>query len=110
MILTDPSWGTLLIEVGAILSGIVLAAVWLRSSIVRQRTSELAALVETRGNTITDLREEIAGLRQEVASLRGAVDALERLRSEEIAAKAAEAILPFLFTSGERESLRRLIT
>lgn len=110
MILTDPSWGTLFVEIGAILSAIVLAAVWMRSSIARQRTGELAELVETRGNTIQDLREEIELLRVEVATLRGAVAALEKLRSEEIAAKTAETILPFLFTREERESLRRLIT
>lgn len=110
MIFGDPTWGSLLIEVGAIVTSIVLAAVWLRSSVAKQRTSELAALVETRGKTINDLRDEINNLRQEVASLRGAIDALERMRSEEIAARAAEAILPFLFTDSEREKLRRLIT
>lgn len=88
---------------------VALAAVWLRSSIAKQRTTELASLAETRGHTIDDLRSEMHSLRAEVAELKGALQALESMKVQEMADRAVEAIVPFLLTPEEKEKLRSLI-
>lgn len=79
---------------------IAAAAVWLRSTLAKQRTTELEHLVETRGLKIDDLQEEIDVLRQEMAEMRGEMSALHQLKTDEIARRTAEAVvgelLPFL--------------
>lgn len=99
----------ILVEVVAFAVTIGAAAVWLRSSIAKQRTSELAGLAETRGFVIDDLRSELHALRGEVAELKGALQALENMKVQEMADRAVEAIIPFLLTADEKEKLRSLL-
>lgn len=99
----------ILIEVVAFAVTIGAAAVWLRSSIAKQRTTELASLAETRGYVIDDLRTELQQLRSEVAELKGALQSLEALKVQEMADRAVEAIIPFLLTADEKEKLRSLL-
>lgn len=98
-----------LVEIVAFVVTVVLAALWLRSSIARQRTTELANLAETRGYVIDDLRTELQQLRGEVAELKGALQSLEALKVQEMADRAVEAIIPFLLTADEKEKLRTLL-
>lgn len=87
-------------QIVLIVAAIAGAAVWLRSQLQKQRTAELEKLAETRGERNKDLEAEIEELRQEMAELRGEMKFLRDLKTEEIAAATAQAVvgelLPFL--------------
>jgi ribosomal protein L29 len=73
------------INLGILLAGVVAAAIYIKSSIQKQRHDELENLAATRGNTIQDLRSEMEDLRREVAELRGQYNALQALKVDQIA-------------------------
>lgn len=64
---------------------VLAAAVWLKSTIVKQRHEELEQLAETRGERIRDQDEKIARLEEAVAELRGQVQAMQALKASQIA-------------------------
>ena len=78
----DPS---VLINLGLFVGSIAAAAVWLRSTLVKQRHEELELLVETRGNRIKDQDDRISELELRVANLAGQVETIQRLKAIEIA-------------------------
>ena len=84
-------WVSILILGGVIT--IIVAAVWLRSELVKQRQRELEGLVDTRGERITDLEKEIDALKVQMHEVRGEVNFLMNLKTGEIAAATAEAVL-----------------
>jgi len=61
------------------------AAVWLKSSLVKQRHEDLELLAETRGERIKDQDKRIADLEKSVSELRGQMQAIQALKSVEIA-------------------------
>ncbi len=75
----------LLITVVAVIGAIVLAAVYIKSQVVKQAQGELEILVDTRGERVKDLETEVKDLRREVDELRGEVKALQGLKATEIA-------------------------
>jgi len=83
-----------------IVSSVVAAAVWLKSTLQKQRTKDLTQLVDTRGERIHDLEKEITELRTEMAELRGEMNAVLKLQTEEIALATAKEVViqltPFL--------------
>lgn len=85
-----------LITVGATLVAIVAAAVWLRSSLVRQNQDELARLAQTRGERIEDLEKEVQELREHVLRLEGQVQALMSFKTEDVADAVEERLRPIL--------------
>jgi 50S ribosomal subunit-associated GTPase HflX len=64
---------------------VAAAAVWLKSSLVKQRHEELENLAETRGHRVADLEHRVQELHDQVAELRGEVRAIQDLKAEEIA-------------------------
>lgn len=61
------------------------SAVWLKSTLVKQRASELAELAETRGDRIADLESEVHLLELRISKLEGAYQALQTIKATEIA-------------------------
>lgn len=74
-----------LVNVAGVLVAVAAGAIWLRSTLVRQRHEELADLAKTRGDRIEDLEKEQQDMKNEVAELRGQVKVLRSLKSDEIA-------------------------
>lgn len=70
----------------------VLAAVWLRSELVKQRHKELEELVETRGNRISDLKAQIDRQGREIKALQSKVETLEELFTTDIAERVAAKV------------------
>lgn len=72
---------------------VVAAAVWLKSSLVKQRHQELENLAATRGERVGDLEARIEELRSKVAALRSEVDALYKLKAVEIGTVAGDRVV-----------------
>lgn len=85
-----------ILDVGLILVGIVAAAVWLKSALVKQRHEELSNLVDTRGETIQDQALRITELETRVAKLEAAYEALQGLKASEIADEVVSRLSPKL--------------
>lgn len=66
-------------------AGIIAAAIYIKSALVRQRHEELQGLADTRGKRIEDLEHEIRQLTQKLSQLEGRVAALQGLKATEIA-------------------------
>lgn len=75
---------------------VAAAAVWLRSSLTKQRHEELENLAVTRGHRVADLELRVQELHDQVAELRGQVRAIQDLKAEEI----ADAVVAKLATGG----------
>lgn len=69
----------------SILTAIVGGAVYIKSSLVRQRSDELSELAATRGDRILDLEAEVHRMQERIAKLEGAYEALEGLKVDKIA-------------------------
>ena len=81
----NPFNWSLLIQLVGFFIIVASAAVWLKSSLVKQRHMELEELADTRGKTIEDLKNKVASLESEMATLRGQMQALQGLKATEIA-------------------------
>lgn len=79
---------------------VIAAAVWLKSSLVKQRHEELEGLAETRGERVTDLENEVKRLAGEIESLKGQMLAIQSLKVREIADQVVAQILPFMTQQG----------
>ena len=64
---------------------VAAAAVWLRSTLVKQRHEELEALAETRGERIKDQDARIRELELKVEKLAGQIEAIQKIKATEIA-------------------------
>lgn len=97
MILRDAH---LIWEAALVIATVIGAAVWLRSSLVKQGHAELLELAETRGERIEDLQAEIDELRKEMHEMRGEMKFLHEMKTKEIASAAAREVViqlrPFL--------------
>ena len=81
-------------EVLAVMAAVAAAAIWLRSTLVKQRHKELEDLADTRGERIHDLHTEITELRAEMNELRGELNAIKNLKMRELAeVTAAEVVV-----------------
>jgi TolA-binding protein len=76
---------SVLIQIAGFAVIVGAAAVWLKSSLAKQRHEDLELLAETRGERIKDQDKRIADLEQSVSELRGQMQALQGLKSLEIA-------------------------
>lgn len=81
------------------LAAIVGAVAFLRAAWKRTTETELRNLVEARGQVIEDLRAEIHEQRKEierlsekVAEMHGQIEALQRIKSQEIAVEVARLL------------------
>lgn len=83
---------TVLIQVAGFAITVGLAAVWLRSALVKQRHEELENLAETRGERVTDLEARVTELQQKVAELQGQMTAMQSLKASEIADAVVEKL------------------
>lgn len=73
------------IELGLFVVAVVGAAVWLKSSLVKQRHEELENLAQTRGDRVADLETRVEELQREVSRLSAKYEVLEQLKAEDIA-------------------------
>lgn len=83
-----------------LLIAVIAGAVWLRSSLVKQRHEELEDLAETRGQRIEDLQQRVAELEEWKTLMTGKFEALESLKVQQIVDGVVAAILP-LVESGD---------
>lgn len=72
---------------------VALAAIWVRSALVKQHHRELEELVETRGNRISDLKAQIDRQGAEIKQLQAKVTALDDLFTSDIAERVAAKVL-----------------
>lgn len=89
----------LLVEIGLILTGIIVAAVYIKSALVRQRHEELEDLAETRGQRVDDLKDKVADLSQRLATMEGKIEALEQLKVDQIVAGVVSGVREVLAES-----------
>lgn len=75
---------------------VALSAVWLRSSLVKQRQSELAELANTRGDRIEDLEKELRAMEIRLSTLEGAYAGLQAMKATEIADEVMTRLAPHL--------------
>lgn len=85
-------WGEALFLLVAVVTG----AVWLRSSLTKQRHEELEELAETRGQRIEDLQQRVAELEEWKQLMTGKFEALESLKVQQIVDGVVSAILPLV--------------
>lgn len=90
--------GNALIFLGIAFVGFVI----LRSSLVKQRSSELADLAETRGETISDLEKKVDTMQLEIKVLQGQLQAYQSLKAEEIAIEVARLLKPTIDRIGNQ--------
>lgn len=79
---------------------VALAAIWLRSELVKQRHRELEELAETRGNRIEDLKAQVDRQGGQITALKAKVDTLEELFTTDIAERVAAKVMGHLEASG----------
>lgn len=72
---------------------------YVRSTRTKQIMQELQGLAEVRGQSNEELRHEVEQLRIEVANVRGQMEALQRLKAQEIALEMARLIDPNILTA-----------
>lgn len=84
------------VEIATFASVVALAAVWLRSSLVKQRHEELEELAQTRGERIEDLKARIEELETWKDRMEGKFEALESLKVEQIVDGVAAAVIPVI--------------
>ena len=66
-------------------AGVVLAAsIYLRSTLSKQRTTELEELASTRGQRIDDLERKVEVLSEHISKLEGQIDMLTALKTDAI--------------------------
>ena len=91
-----PVWAQLLISF-VLFSGVASAALVVGISAVRkQRTEELAGLVETRGKHITDLENKVSKLTADLEQVKGQLEAYQAIKAQEIALEVARMLAPML--------------
>ncbi len=73
-----------------------VAAVYIRSAVVRARHEELQALANTRGDRITDLEAKVGRLEGKVTELEILLAGQAALVTEDIATRVAELLAPRL--------------
>ncbi len=78
----------------------LIGALRFKSGLAKARQEETDDLVETRGQKIMDLREEVRGLTALVHRLEAKVQALEDQNIERIADAVADRVRPMLNTGG----------
>ncbi len=76
---------TLIITLVFFAGAMAAAAVYIKSSVVKQAHAEWRLLADSRGERNKDLETEVAELRREMDELRGEVKALQGLKATEIA-------------------------
>lgn len=78
-------------------SGIIAgAAVYVKSSVQRQRHEELKDLADTRGQRVEDLERDVRHLEGRVAELEGELRAYRSLLEKGIAHGVAQELIPLL--------------
>lgn len=68
------------------------AAIWLKSTLAKQRHEELEELADTRGHRIQDLEKQVINLQEKVTHLEGRFQALQDLKVEAIANHVVEKL------------------
>jgi TolA-binding protein len=72
-------------QVILVVAAVVGAAVYVTSTLVRQRHEELEKLAETRGNRIEDLEKKVDEQNRRIAALEGQMQAIQSIKAQEIA-------------------------
>lgn len=79
-------------DIVTILVGVIVAAIWLKSALVKQRHEELEQLAETRGQRIKDQDAKIEQLSAKVDRLEGQIIQLQALKVTEIVDAVVEGL------------------
>lgn len=83
-------------ELALLVAAVAMAAVWTRSSLVKQRHEELETLATTRGERIEDLQSRIVELEAWKERMEGKFEALEALKIEQIVLGVVAGVAPLL--------------
>lgn len=80
-----------------IFSGVIAAAaIYVKSSVQKQRNAELVELADTRGKRVEDLERDVRRLEARVAELEGELRAYRTLLESGIAHGVAKELIPLL--------------
>lgn len=85
-----------LIQLGIGVVAVAAAAVWLKSSLVKQRHAELEELAKTRGHRIADLKAQIDRQGAQIRTLQSKVEAVEDMLTTAIAERVAVKVIAHL--------------
>lgn len=79
-------------DIVAVLGAVILATVWLKSQLVKQRHQELEQLADTRGERIDDLEKRVEEQAAKVAALEAKIGALVDLKADDIANRVVDRL------------------
>lgn len=84
------------IQIIVFLVGVAAAAIWLKSTLVKQRHEELETLAETRGQRIEDMKNQLDRQGKEIEELRAQIKTIRELLTSNIASQVADKVIEHL--------------
>jgi hypothetical protein len=88
-------------DIALVVLAVIAGAIWLRSTVVRQRSVESEGLINLRGERIHDLEVQVEELTRQIGILRGELNMLQKMKTLEIVEGVVEGIIPFLHPASE---------